>query len=77
VTQGVGSLAVDLPRNVTLDLVTHIGIGNVERAYYHDPSVVSGTSSTAASSTSKSSATRLVLNLQVGIGQIQVLWPFG
>jgi phage shock protein C len=76
-TQGVGTLAVDLPRNVTLDLVTHIGIGNVERAYYHDPSVISGTSSTGASSTSKSSTTLLVLNLQVGVGQIQVLWPLG
>jgi phage shock protein PspC (stress-responsive transcriptional regulator) len=76
-TQGVGLLVVELPRNVTLDLGTHVGIGNVQRWYYHDPSAVSGTSSTAASSTSKSSGTLLVLNLQVGVGQIQVLRPIG
>lgn len=76
-TQGVGLLVVDLPGNVTLDLLTHVGIGNVQRAYYHDPNAVSGTSSTATSSTSKSSAALLVLNLQVGVGQIQVLRPFG
>jgi phage shock protein C len=76
-TQGVGSLTVDLPRNVTLDLVTHVGIGTVERAYYYDPISASGTSPTATSSTSKSPSTLLVLNLQVGIGQIQVQWPFG
>ena len=78
-TQGVGLLVVDLPRNVTLDLGTHVGIGNVQRAYYYYyyPSTVSGTSSTATSSTSKSPSTLLVLNLQVGVGQIQVLRPFG
>jgi phage shock protein C len=75
-TQGVGMLVVDLPGNVTLDLRTHVGIGIVQRAYYYDPSAVSGTSSTAGSSTSNSRSTLLVLNLQVGVGQIQVLQPY-
>lgn len=72
VTQGVGELIVDLPANVVVDLRTHVGIGNVQRGQYFDPNLASGTSSTATSATT---TTRLVLNLQVGIGQIQLQEP--
>lgn len=68
-TQGVGVLRVELPANVVLDLRTHVGIGNVQRSEYFD--------SSAVSSAAKTSTTRLVLNLQVGVGQIQLLRPFG
>jgi phage shock protein PspC (stress-responsive transcriptional regulator) len=73
-TQGVGILLVDLPANVSLDLRTHVGIGNVQRGSYFVRGLASGTSSTAGSATS---TTRLVLNLQVGVGQIQLRTPFG
>jgi hypothetical protein len=69
VTQGAGILKVDLPPNVILDLRTHVGIGSVQRSSYFD--------SSAASSTTKTPTTRLVLNLQVGVGQIELLWPNG
>jgi phage shock protein PspC (stress-responsive transcriptional regulator) len=74
-TQGVGELIVDLPANVAVDLRTHVGIGNIIRSLYFDPSIAPGTSFAATSSTSPT--TRLVLNLQVGVGQIQLRRPFG
>ena len=72
-TQGVGVLIVDLPANVSIDLRTHVGIGNVQPGQYFDPSIASGTSSMATSAISR---TRLVLNLSVGVGQIQLRTPF-
>jgi phage shock protein PspC (stress-responsive transcriptional regulator) len=73
-TQGVGVLIVDLPENVSIDLRTHVGIGTVQRGQYFDPSIASGTSSTA---TSANPTIRLVLNLSVGVGQLQLRTPIG
>ncbi len=61
-TEGVGQLVVTVPPGVTVELITHVGIGSVATQRY----VV-----TTAAVRSPASA-RLVLNLQVGIGQIQI-----
>jgi phage shock protein PspC (stress-responsive transcriptional regulator) len=61
-TEAVGQLVVTVPPGVTLDLITHVGIGNVgTETYVLNPGVVPSPSSA-----------RLVLNLQVGIGKIQI-----
>jgi phage shock protein C len=61
-TQGVGVLSVDVPAGVKVDLRTHVGLGNVE-SY---PSF-----SNRAMPAQHPGAT-LVLNLQVGMGKIQI-----
>lgn len=61
-TEAVGQLVVTVPPGVTLDLITHVGIGNVgSETYALHPGVVPSPSSA-----------RLVLDLQVGIGKIQI-----
>ena len=67
-TEGVGQLVVIVPPNVSVDLITHVGIGGVFNETYP-------TSPTAPRATP--SRARLVLNLQVGIGKIRVERPRG
>lgn len=64
-TQGVGLLTVDVPSNVTVDLRTHVGIGAVFN-YVVVTSPDTPKSSHAPTGT-------LILNLQVGIGQIRLV----
>jgi len=61
-TQGVGVLIIDIPANAVVDLRTHVGIGNVQ-----SETVPSANAAVAGA------RPRLVLNLEVGIGQIQLL----
>ena len=61
-TQGVGLLSVEVPPGVTVDLRTHVGLGNVQ-----DSRDVNGSSSLPV----EHAHAVLVLNLEVGIGQIQ------
>jgi phage shock protein PspC (stress-responsive transcriptional regulator) len=61
-TQGVGTLIIDIPANAVVDLRTHVGIGNVQSETV--PS---------ANAAVRGARPRLVLNLEVGIGQIQLL----
>ncbi len=61
-TQGVGALLVDVPQGVTVYLKTHAGIGNVLSEQIAPTSVPPKEHSGAV----------LVMNLQVGIGEIQV-----
>jgi len=65
-TQGVGTLIVDIPSNVTLDLRTHVGIGDVQRNVMPTRALVGG-----GSAPSQHEA-HLILNLQVGVGVIQL-----
>jgi phage shock protein PspC (stress-responsive transcriptional regulator) len=67
-TEGIGKLLVEVPAGVTVDLRTHVGIGNVENYETGlDPS----------SSVAHQSGANLVLNLSVGIGQIQLVHIVG
>jgi phage shock protein PspC (stress-responsive transcriptional regulator) len=69
-TQGVGQLTVEIPFDVTVDLRTHVGIGNVRRYW------VPYNFATPVASTPKPATTpepRLVLNLQVGVGMLQLV----
>jgi phage shock protein PspC (stress-responsive transcriptional regulator) len=63
-TQGVGQLTIDIPAGVKLDLKTHAGLGDVVNypvAYYlNQPPAAQVKGAT------------LVLNAEVGIGQIQI-----
>jgi len=61
-TQGVGELTVDVPPNVSVELRTHVGIGNVQclPPLLYKPVVT----------TDHRTPARLELNLQVGIGTI-------
>lgn len=65
-TQGVGVLIIDVPRNVSVALRTHVGIGGIFHDFYYD-----GLGSTVSTATSSKSA-HLVLDLQVGIGKIEL-----
>lgn len=65
-TQGVGELIVDVPANVTIDLRTHVRIGNVQDETFQFLGV--GSSSTAK----RTKTVNLNLNLQVGIGEILI-----
>jgi len=62
-TQGVGTLIVDVPAGVVVGLRTHVGFGNVWTNYVRvsDPSAAP-----------RHGVTRLDLNLQVGIGTIEL-----
>lgn len=66
-TEGVGQLVVMVPAGVNLDLITHAGLGAVNHGFYF-------VSSTTSPVVSVSSA-RLVLDLQVGVGKIEILRP--
>jgi phage shock protein PspC (stress-responsive transcriptional regulator)/predicted membrane protein len=70
-TQGVGVLTVDVPRDAVVALRTHVGIGNVD-AYTLGSSYISPFESRSSSVPAKN-APHLDLNLQVGIGQIDVV----
>jgi phage shock protein PspC (stress-responsive transcriptional regulator) len=61
-TEGVGVLIVEVPANAILDLRTHVGIGNVQSQTIYMP----------PSTTKALGAPHLDLNLQVGMGQIDV-----
>jgi phage shock protein C len=61
-TQGVGLLSVEVPPGVTVDLRTHVGLGDVQ-----DTRDISGNSSDPV----QHAHAVLVLNLEVGMGQIQ------
>jgi hypothetical protein len=62
-TQGVGELIIYVPKNVTLDLRTHVGIGNIQEFQ---------ALSTTSSTSKRAKSVHLDLNLQVGIGNIQI-----
>lgn len=61
-TQGVGVLIVDIPSNVTVSLRSHVGIGSVSNQFRQ----------LRVFTTSTSHKTTLELNLQVGVGTIEV-----
>jgi phage shock protein C len=64
VTEGVGVINVDVPANATIDLRTHVGIGKVWNytvRRFDSPTT-----------TSTPHGPHLVLNLQVGVGRIDV-----
>ncbi|HEY1762670.1 MAG TPA: PspC domain-containing protein [Acidimicrobiales bacterium] len=67
-TEGIGNLVVEVPAGVTVDLRTHVGIGNVENydAGFDAPGTVV-----------RPTGANLVLNLSVGIGQIQLVHIVG
>jgi phage shock protein PspC (stress-responsive transcriptional regulator) len=65
-TQGVGQLVVDIPSNVTVDLRTHVGIGDVQQELMPTHALVGN------ESTSSTHEAHLILNLQVGVGVIQL-----
>ena len=69
-TQGVGTLIVDIPPNVTVDLRTHVGIGAVQNNQLYIARVP------ATTSTSRARKTNLDLNLQVGVGVIELFHYF-
>ena len=69
-TEGIGKLLVEIPAGVTVDLRTHVGIGNVEN--YDAGSVPTGGVVVV-----HPSGANLVLNLSVGIGQIQLVHIVG
>lgn len=62
-TQGVGVLIVDVPSNVTVDLRTHVGIGNAVSNQFQPLPLFTASASHKAN---------LELNLQVGVGQIEL-----
>jgi len=62
-TQSVGEIIVYVPSNVTINLSTHVGIGNVQEFQAF---------STPSSTTKRAKTVHLNLNLQVGIGNIQI-----
>jgi phage shock protein PspC (stress-responsive transcriptional regulator) len=64
-TQGVGVLTVDVPRDATVSLRTHVGIGTVSVAPY-------GWTSRSSQGPTKDGP-HLNLNLQVGVGRIDVV----
>jgi len=61
-TQGVGVLIIDIPSSVTVSLRSHVGIGGVSNQFRQLP----------VFTTSTSHKTNLELNLQVGVGTIEV-----
>jgi phage shock protein PspC (stress-responsive transcriptional regulator) len=67
-TEGVGKLLVEVPADVTIDLRTHVGIGNIVN--YEQGITPTGT-------VAHTRGANLVLNLQVGIGQIQIVHIVG
>jgi phage shock protein C len=64
-TEGVGKLLVEVPTGITIDLRTHVGIGNINNSsnYVINPSNI----------VVRPGAANLILNLQVGIGQIDLV----
>jgi phage shock protein PspC (stress-responsive transcriptional regulator) len=77
-TQGVGNLTVDVPSDAVVSILSHVGIGNVDEYTWkgtpHDMYVEPFTTD---GSTPAKDAPHLVLNLQVGIGQINVVRGVG
>ncbi len=69
-TQGVGVLTVDVPRDAVVALRTHVGIGSVG-GYDWGPTYLTPFTSQSSAATGKN-APHLDLNLQVGIGRINV-----
>jgi phage shock protein PspC (stress-responsive transcriptional regulator) len=67
-TEGLGKLLVEVPAGVTVDLRTHIGIGKVEN-YDAGTYPVGGVVHRPGAN--------LILNLQVGVGQIQLVHIVG
>lgn len=61
-SEGIGQLIVDVPADVTVDLHTHVGIGNIDTNDFV----------ALAPTTPKHGAANLVLTLDVGIGNIQL-----
>jgi len=69
-TEGIGGLTVDVPTDVTIDLRTNVGIGTVQHNY---EITLPGTSTVVPGSPSNVHGKgNLVLNLQVGIGEILI-----
>ena len=65
-TEGIGQLVIDVPANVTVDLRTHVGIGTVDN-YTEDNGFIQ------PGAVIHKTGANLVLNLQVGIGHIQIV----
>ena len=65
-TEGIGQLVVDVPASLTLDLRTHVGIWNVNNNTEDNGFIQPG-------AVIHKTGANLVLNLQVGIGHIQIV----
>ena len=70
-TQGVGVLTIDVPRDAVVSIRSHVGIGNVD-TYTLDEFHISPLASRSSTVPVKD-APHLDLNLQAGIGQINVV----
>ncbi len=69
-TEGIGGLTVDVPTDVTIDLRTNVGIGTVQHNFEVQ---LPGTSTIVPGNpASVHGKGTLVLNLQVGIGEILI-----
>jgi phage shock protein PspC (stress-responsive transcriptional regulator) len=70
-TVGLGHLLVTLPRNVTAELHGHAGLGEVRFLGEHDGGIRIDRDSTL--SAGGESPPRVVLDIEVGIGQVEVV----
>ncbi|MCU1364095.1 MAG: pspC [Acidimicrobiaceae bacterium] len=77
-TQGVGNLTVDVPSNAVVSIRSHVGIGNVdEYSWKGTPQDMYVAPFSVVGSTLAKDAPHLELDLQVGIGQINVVRGVG
>jgi phage shock protein PspC (stress-responsive transcriptional regulator) len=77
-TQGVGNLTVDVPSDAVVSIRSHVGIGNVdEYAWKGTPQDMYVEPFTVVGSKPAKDAPHLDLDLQVGIGQINVVRGVG
>lgn len=77
-TQGVGNLTVDVPRDAVVSIRSHVGIGNVDTyTWKGTPQDMFVVPFTTDGSLPAKDAPHLDLNLQVGIGQINVVRELG
>jgi hypothetical protein len=67
-TEGMGQLVVDVPAGVNVDLRTHVGIGNI---------VNFDAGSNGSALVKQAHGANLVLNLEIGIGKIQLVHIVG
>jgi phage shock protein PspC (stress-responsive transcriptional regulator)/predicted membrane protein len=70
-TVGIGHLLVTLPRNVTAELHGHAGLGEVRFLGQHDGGIRVDRDTTL--SAGGESPPRIVLDVEVGIGQVEVV----
>jgi predicted membrane protein len=70
-TVGIGHLLVTLPRNVTADLHGHAGLGEVRFLGQHDGGLRIDRDTTLSAGGER--PPRVVLDIEVGIGQVEVV----